>query len=417
MESWVALLDCNNFFVSCERLFRPDLKGRPVAVLSSNDGCVVARSQEIKDMGVPMGVPLFQIRDIIKDKSVTTFSSHFALYRDVSRRVFEILRREVEVIEQYSIDEAFFNIHGSQKEAELFAKRIKDIIEREVGMPVSIGVAKSKTIAKYASTIAKKTRGVYALDQKEWITRCADVELYEIWGVGSKSSQTFREKGLITCADFLAVPRQTVQMLFGVHGIRLYMELLGEQAVSITRTLESQKSILHTRSFKETSSDIEVLKDAVNYHIREAALDLRSMNFLARTCTVYLGTSRHSDYVLRGGSKTVILQTYTDDTFVFIAEAMKAIEALYEPGVPYKKAGILLADFVPKSGAQMSFFEEAKDLKTKQLVPLLDEVNRRIGKGGIVLGARLKTDRWQSSQVKRSPAYTTNWKDIARVKA
>ncbi len=417
MESWVALLDCNNFFVSCERLFRPDLKGKPVAVLSSNDGCVVARSQEIKDMGVPMGVPLFKIKDIIKDNDVTTFSSHFALYRDVSRRVFEVLRREMSVIEQYSIDEAFFSLEGQVETVALRAKVLKDIIEQEVGIPVSIGVAKSKTIAKYASTVAKKTKGVKVLTMDEWTQLSSKIELREIWGVGAKTSQAFREKGLSTVSDLVTTPAYTVQQLFGVHGTRLQMELSGIQAVGISRSLESQKSILHTRSFKQTTTDIEVLKDAVAYHLGEATLDLRSMGFLTKVFTVYVGTSRHGDYLLRGGSKTIVLQAPTDDTFVMLAEAMKAVEMLFEPSVPYKKAGVMLTEFTPKEGGQMNFFEAEKDSRTKALIPMLDAVNERIGKGSVVLGTRLKEDKWQSSQIKRSPAYTTNWKQIVTVKA
>jgi DNA polymerase V len=417
MESWVALLDCNNFFVSCERLFRPDLKRKPVAVLSSNDGCVVARSQEIKDIGVPMGVPLFQIKDIIKDKDVTTFSSHFALYRDVSRRVFEVLRREMGSIEQYSIDEAFFILEGEVETVALRAKELKDIIEQEVGVPVSIGVAKSKTIAKYASTVAKKTKGVKVLPMDEWTQLASKIELREIWGVGAKTSQAFREKGLSTVFDLVSTSAHIVQQLFGVHGTRLQMELSGVQAVSISRTLESQKSILHTRSFKQTTTDIEVLKDAIAYHLGEAALDLRSMGLLTKVFTVYLGTSRHGDYLLRGGSKTIVLQAPTNDTFMLLAEATKAVEVLFESDVPYKKAGVMLTEFSPKEGAQMNFFEAEKDSKTTALIPMLDAVNERIGKGSVILGTRLKEDKWQSSQIKRSPAYTTNWKQIATVKA
>lgn len=417
MTRWVALLDCNNFFVSCERLFRPDLKGKPVLVLSSNDGCVVARSQEIKDIGVPMGVPIFQIKDIIKDNDVITFSSHFALYRDVSRRVFEVLRREVEAIEQYSIDEAFFAISGTADVAELRATELKDIIEREVGVPVSIGVARSKTIAKYASTVAKKTKGVKVLEPHEWVEVQKKVELREIWGVGAKTSSAFRERGLQVVSDFLQLEERTVKSLFGVVGERLQNELNGVPVSGLTRSLTPQKSILHTRSFRKTTEDIEVLKDAVAYHLREATEDLRSMGFLAKSLTVYLGTSRHGDFMLQGGSKNLALHAPTSDTFVLIKEAMLAVDELYKANVPYKKAGVLLTDFSPSTGAQLSFLEEEKEQKTKLLVPLLDLVNKKIGRGSVVLGTRLKNDKWQSSQAKKSPAYTTNWKDIATVKA
>lgn len=417
MEPWVALLDCNNFFVSCERLFRPDLQGKPVAVLSSNDGCVVARSKEVKDIGIPMGIPVFQIKDIIKDNNVITFSSHFTLYRDVSRRVFEVLRREVDVIEQYSIDEAFFSLKGTADTVLQRAKNLKDIIEREVGIPVSIGLAKSKTLAKYASAQAKKTSGTAVLSMDEWHVLSKSVLLSELWGVGTKTSQSFREQGLHTVHDFLAVERRSIEALYGVVGVRLQMELSGQNAITLHRSLGSQKSILHTRSFKATTSDSEVIKDAISYHLREATEDLRSMNFLTNTLTVYLGTSRHGDYLLRGGSKTFTLQTHTDDTFALLALATTGVDELFEADVPYKKAGVMLTGFIPKEGAQMSFFADEREVKTKALMPMIDAVNERIGKGSLQLGTRLREDAWQSSQIKKSPAYTTSWKHLAIVKA
>lgn len=364
-----------------------------------------------------MGVPLFQVKDIIKDNNVAIFSSHFALYRDVSRRVFAVLRREINAIEQYSIDEAFFVLVGSAESVEARALVLKDIIERETGIPVSIGVARSKTIAKYASTVAKKTKGVKLLAAKEWKSLQSKIELREIWGVGAKTSQTFRKNGLLTVADFVNLEKRTVKTLFGVVGERLLSELNEISASGLTRALEPQKSILHTRSFKETTLDIEVLKDAVSHHLREAAEDLRSMGFLTKSFTVYLGTSRHGDYLLQGGSKNLILLTPTNDTFTLMKEAMKAVDGLYKAGVLYKKAGVLLTDFSPAAGAQLSFLEDEREIRTKQLMPLLDLVNKKNGRGSVLLGTRLKTDEWQSAQMKKSPAYTTNWKDVPTVKA
>jgi DNA polymerase V len=367
-------------------------------------------------MGIPMGMPLFQIKDIIKDTDTTTFSSHFALYRDVSRRVFEVMRTELEQVEQYSVDEAFFILEGTMQEVTRRANTIKDKVEREVGIPVSVGLASSKTQAKYASKLAKKT-GVFVLAEDDWTARQKDVQLRELWGVGARTAEDFKRHALATVSDLLALERRQVSQLFGVAGVRLWQELKGESAVVLARSRFAQKSILHSRSFKGTSSDIQVLKDAVAYHLREAAEDLRAMGMKASEMQVMLGTSRHSDYVLQGGSQRVRFTNPTNDTFVLLRVGGELVEALFRPDVPYKKAGVLLFDLVPETVEQLTFFEEKEVVKTKDLSPVIDALNAKVGKGSVLVGTRLKTKDWQSSQALRSPAYTTSWKDIAVVKA
>jgi DNA polymerase V len=417
MQEWIGLLDCNNFFVSCERLFRPDLKGKPVVVLSSNDGCVVARSQEIRDKGIPMGIPYFQIKDIIKDIEATTFSSHFALYRDISRRVFEVMREELDVVEQYSVDEAFFTIQGPPENVREKIIQLKDKVERLVGIPVSVGVASSKTQSKYASSVAKKTGGVCLLIQTDWTERTPSILLTSIWGVGLRSAEAYKKHGLITVADLIKLERRQILQLFGVTGERLWQELQGIPCGSLVRKLEHQKSILHSRSFKETTTDIAVLKDAIAYHIKEATEDLRSMALNALHIQVSLGTSRYGDFLLQGGSAQHIFTAPTDDSFMFLKAAMDLVEVLYKPNVPYKKAGILLTQFTPKNVQQLSMFVEKEGEKTASLMPVIDALNRQIGRGSVMLGSRLKTHKWQSSRESKSPAYTTNWSEIKTVKA
>ena len=417
MESWVGLLDCNNFFVSCERLFRPDLKSRPVVVLSSNDGCVVARSQEIKDKGIAMGVPYFQIKDIIKDIEAVTFSSHFALYRDISRRVFEVMKVEIETTEQYSVDEAFFIFEGSLEEVELKVKAIKDRVEREVGIPVSVGMALSKTQAKYASSVAKKTGGIYVMPQSEWYDRTTSIPLFSIWGIGQRSAEAYRNQGLATVADLIALERRQVRGLFGVVGERLWQELKGEPSVALSKRLEHQKSILNSRSFKETTTDISVLKDAVAAHVREAAEDLRSMDLKAAYIQISLGTSRHGDFMLQGGSEHRTFSEPTDDTFMFLKAAMDLVDEIYQPGVPYKKAGVLLAEFTPKAVHQLSIFASKEEEKTASLMPVIDALNRNMGRDSIVLGSRLQAHKRESSRESKSPAYTTDWSELKTVRA
>lgn len=419
MEQWVGLIDCNNFFVSCERLFRPDLQGKPVLVLSSNDGCVIARSQEVKDMGVPMGVPYFQIKDIIKDKTVTLFSTHFTLYRDISRRVFEVVRSELDSVEQYSVDEAFFYIKGDIEIITTQVRFVKDKVERETGIPVSIGVAPSKTIAKYASKLAKKTGGLKVLTLDEWHSQSSQITLESLWGVGARTAQVFRERSLLSVKDLAQLEERQVRANFGITGVRLWYEINGRPAIVLSkRGSEGQKSILHSRSFKDTTTDLSVLKDAVAYHVREAAKDLRELGFRAGIIQVYVGTSRHGDFFLKGGSKQEILTVPTDDTFTLLRIAESVVDALYQPDVPYKKVGVLLSDFIPEAHASQSLFEDEKETRTAALSHVIDKINNQLPHTArLLVGSRLKQEMWQASRVHRSPAYTTSWEDIATVKA
>jgi DNA polymerase V len=416
MEKWIGLLDCNNFFVSCERLFRPDLQKTPVVVLSSNDGCVVARSKEIKDKGIGMGVPYFHIKDTLKDIQAVAFSSHFALYRDISRRVFEVMKRELDIVEQYSIDEAFFYLTGDRDQVMVRISEIKDMVEREVGIPVSIGVARSKTQAKYASTVAKKGAGLFVLSSTTQAEALVTTKLADIWGVGARSAENFKEHGLIAVSDLLKLQRRQITNLFGVHGERLWLELQGIPAGHGVRRQGSQQSILSSRSFKNVSSDKSVLKDAVAYHVRHAAEDLRSMHLKTGCIQVMLGTSRHGDYFMQGGSEITLFTTPTSDSFELLKAADALVERLFKPGVPYKKTGILLQNFTPDTVEQLNFFEDSKESKTNDLMPVIDALNKRVGAGTLLVGSHLKTSAWESSRESRSPAYTTNWNDIAKVK-
>jgi DNA polymerase V len=385
-------------------------------VLSSNDGCVVARSKEIKDKGIPMGVPYFQIKDTLKDIGATTFSSHFALYRDVSRRVFEVMRAELDYIEQYSIDEAFFTISGNETEVRERLVSLKDRVEREVGVPVSVAAAASKTLAKYASSVAKRTGGIHLMTTSTWLDISKSVPLIELWGVAYRSSKQYGEKGIHTAGELMTLSRSQVEQHFGVHGVRLFMELSGQPAVSVNRSLLNQKSILSSRSFEKTTTDKEVVKDAVAYHVRHAAEDLRAMSKKAAFLQVSITPSRHGDYVLQGGSKAVQLLN-TNDSFVLLKAASQLVDELFQPGVPYKKAGVLLTNFTPEAEEQGTLFGDGEDKHTAALMPIIDSLNHRSGREVVLLGGRLKIEKWQASSRIKSPAYTTDWKSLRVVKA
>lgn len=410
----IGVLDCNNFFVSCERLFRPDLINKPVVVLSSNDGCVIARSKEIKDIGVPMGVPYFHIKDTLKKADAVTFSTHFALYRDISRRVFSVMRDELGEIEQYSIDEAFFPVVGSPAKT---AKRIKSIVEKKVGIPVSIGVAPTKTLAKYASKKAKKNDGVFVIDDANWNTLSESVKLSEIWGVGGSSELKYKANGLKTARDLMEADKGSVATIFGKHGVLLRQELIGESVYKIGDRVESKKGIISSRSFKKTTDSLEVLSDSVAYHVRHAVAELRSLGLKAGSVRVTIQPSRHGDFVLRGGSKERILSISTNDSIQLMKVAMQLLESIYEPGVPYKKAGISLGGFVPAEVTQDSLFAENKQKDNQLLMETIDSINKITDKELVMMGSRLMGSAWQSQSKNSSPAYTTRWSDIMTVKA
>jgi len=411
----IALIDCNNFFVSCERLFRPDLVGRPVLVLSSNDGCVVARSQEVKDIGIVMGVPYFQIKDIVKQHDVQIFSGHLALYRDVSRRVFEVLRAEVDVVQQYSVDEAFFVIPDDVNAGELI-KKVKGIVEQQVGIPVSVGVGFSKTQAKCASVIAKKTTGTHVITSASWNELVPKLPISSVWGIGRGLSARFGEHGINMVSDLLQVPPQRVGVLFGVVGTRLQAELGGIVCDPVGQRRELQKSLMSTRSFAKTTSDIGILADAVAYHTRHIAADLRAMAAGATTMRVSIRASRHGDFFLRGGSKEVVFTSPTNDTMAMVRVAEEALEALYEPGVPYQKVGVSVVGIQPQNVVPQTLFADAT-ADNSSLLQALDAINAAAGSEMITVGSRLQTKTWQAKSGMCSPAYTTRWSDIATASA
>ncbi|MBP6881028.1 MAG: Y-family DNA polymerase [Candidatus Pacebacteria bacterium] len=413
-QQLIGLLDCNNFFVSCERLFRPDLIGKPVLVLSSNDGCVVARSQEVKDIGVLMGVPYFQIKDIVKKHGITVFSSHFALYRDISRRVFSVMRQELEIVEQYSIDEAFFAVKGDSYE---LAKRVKSAVERSVGIPVSVGIAATKTQVKYANSLAKRGGGVHVLDDDTWKSSVSDIPLSSIWGVGGKLSAKYRQHQLHTVADLLRLDRQRVATLFGVGGVRLQAELSGESVFPLLQKHEPQQSIMSSRSFRESTTQLPILEDAVAYHVRHAAADLRSQGQETTRLLVSIRPSRHGDFMFRGGSKEAVLLAPTNDSMALLKVAHDLLRELFEPDVPYKKAGVMLTGLCLTGGGQQSLFTPKKEASNEQLMSVIDGVNRREGREVIQIGSRLQSSHWQAKAEVCSPSYTTQWSEVAVVKA
>lgn len=416
-QRWIGLLDCNNFFVSCERLFRPELRTVPVAVLSSNDGCIVARSQEIKDMQIPMGVPYFQVKDSLKDKGAVLFSGNHTLYRDLSRRVMDILRQEIESVEQYSIDEAFLRMEGDAAAVRARAQEVKDTIERSVGIPVSVGVSTSKTLAKVANATAKRGSGVSVLDKGEWETRGGSLELEQVWGIGPGLARRMRAQGLYTVADYVAVDPARIRQLFGVVGERIYLELQGIPAIETTH--KPKQSLMSSRSFASETNDEAVLREALAYHVEKVAYELRHMNHAAQYLSVFIAPSRHGDFVLHNRAGTHEFTVPEERTSELTRAAHQLLRQLFERDVPYKKAGVRLGGLVPAAARQGDLFtaESEQAATPDPLQVALDALARKYQTGQVHLGRLERAAVYHGKALQQSPAYTTSWRQIKNVKA
>ena len=416
MGRYYGVLDCNNFFVSCERLFRPDLLKRPVAVLSSNDGCVVARSEEIKAMGISMGVPYFQVKDICDKGRVTLFSSNFTLYRDISDRVMQALKKEVGEIEKYSIDEAFFTISTEVTKEELF--EIRKRIIQTTGIPVSIGLGETKTIAKIASKMAKKGDGVFVFGPDNWQRATMDISCGEVWGLGRQATTKLKQNNINTVKEFIELPLDRVRKLLGVMGERIQFELRG---VSVHQPDEHKfrlkQSITSTRSFAKVITNRLELESIISSHVALCASRLRKARLLAGSMTIILRASRFSDFAHRKGSEEVLLSYPSAETSVLTKEAIRAVRNLYESGVPYKKAGIVMGDIVPFDFVSQTLFSDKESLETDQsLDSLTDSINQKFDGNLIHLASDFNNNQYSKAKL-RSQSYTTKWKDIPSVKA
>lgn len=408
--SQIGLLDCNNFFVSCERLFRPDLEGKPVAVLSSNDGCIVARSQEVKDLGIAMGVPHFQIKDLCKNENITLFSGNLTLYRDISARVMQILTQEVGRCEIYSIDEAFFVLPDDVQEGDLH--HIRDVVMRKVGIPVSVGGSVTKTLAKLASGIGKKKEGFYMLTQEDWIDRSKDVRCGEIWGLGRQTTAKLSEMGIKSAADFMALTHADLRQNFGVATERIYSELHGKPVLAVGENSESvRQSIASTRSFADTTMLLEDLESAVAQHVTHVAQKLRERQLLTSKMHVYIQTSRFGDFFMQGNAAEIILNEPSASTAQLLKLALSEVRSMYVKGVPYKKAGVSVSGLMPESYITQDLFSEKAPETGSKIDDLTDLINKKFGRGSL-RSAAILDNRAKSKAQLRSAQYTTSWKDI-----
>lgn len=377
----IALVDCNNFFVSCERVFRPDLDGKPVVVLSNNDGCVVSRSNESKAMGIPMGVPFFKVKHLVENGQLTVFSSNYALYGDLSNRVMSVLADAVPKIEIYSIDEAYLHLDGiAPEKVPQLCKDLRAKVGKWVGIPVSIGVAPTKTLAKIASHFAKKFKGyggVCMMDTDEKRIKALQLTpIDDVWGVGRRLAPKMLSWGIHTAFDFTERPKEWVQDKLGVNGLRTWEELRGRSCFDEEKD-DRRKSICTSRSFAEMITDRTELESRVADFAAVCARKLREEGSAAQDVTVFMYTNRfREDLQQYFPSITVRLNVAANSTQDIVGTSLKAMRLIYKPEYQYKKAGVIVSNIVPSESVQGAIFDfdEEERQKNDRISEVIDKL-------------------------------------------
>jgi len=423
MPQTIAIVDCNNFYVSCERVFQPRIEKLPVVILSNNDGCAVARSDEAKAIGIKMGQPYFQFKHLEKKYNIQVFSSNYALYGDMSARMAVILEQFSDNIEIYSIDEAFLNLtefkHLSLAE---YGKEICDTIKQQIGLPVSVGISTTKTLAKLANYYVKKnkqsSKGVFDLtseNTQNWLLPQIGIE--NIWGIGSRWAAKLKAYDIETAQDLKQANKTWVRKQFSVVMLRTVCELNNEACFDFEQEPAPKKEIVCSRSFGTLQTEWQSIRAAVSHHAANAAAKLRKQNSVCAGVYVCIRTNPFSklDSQYGNGSYQKLLQA-TDDTSVILKYAMNGLKQVYKQGYRYKKAGIMLYDISSNKMQQLSLFEP--NLKQNpELMKALDTINARYGKGALQYGSEITGKGWQMANSNLTPSYTTKWSDIPIVKA
>ena len=419
----IALIDCNNFYVSCERLFRPGLEGKPVVVLSNNDGCVVSRSQEVKDLGLKMAVPWFQMKDLAKRHGIIALSSNYALYADISNRVMRLLSQYSPNQEVYSIDECFLDLTGMDGLSDLtsYAQSIRGAIKQCVGIPVCVGIAPSKTLAKLANHVAKKHKQYHSVcDFNAMTARMLDnllakIEVGEVWGVGRRSAERLQQMGITTVLELKYSPAKRVRAEFGVVLERIVAELNGEACIGLDEGTPPRQQIICSRSFGMPVSLLADLEQAVIAYTTRAAEKLRGQHSVAGGIEVYIRTNPHKDSDSQY-QPTMLLPLFepTDDTRLLCRAALSGLRKIYRSGYAYQKAGVMLTEIIAASARPQTLFDDvAAQQKSAALMKMLDHINRRMGSGTMQLLGEGVRKSWAMRRGNVSQRYTTEWDELA----
>jgi DNA polymerase V len=411
----IAVIDCNNFYVSCERLFNPAWKTRPMVVLSNNDGCVVARSQEAKALGIPMGIPAFQCKNLFETQKVIVLSSNYTLYGDISYRVMRLLESICPDLEVYSIDEAFMTLNGPHYEEE--AALIKKRILQEIGIPVSVGIGPTKTLAKAASKAAKKTgSGVFLLrgDETEFFSQ---MPVDDVWGIGGQLAKRLNAQGIFSVQQFRSLSDEWLRKLYTVTGLRMAWELRGIACRDFHETSEKKKSIMSSKSFGHPLSTFEEIAEALSAYVANAAERLREQGDLASMLEVFLTTNPHNDTPRYANRAVITFPEPTAYTPHLIAHAKIALQAIFKPGYAYKKTGVVLHNLTDPHHIPRDLFEsKGPDPREAKLMALIDTYNAKAGAGKLRFAAEGTERPWKMKRGNSTQRFTTHWPEILTIK-
>lgn len=420
-----ALVDCNNFYASCERVFQPEFNGKPVAILSNNDGCVISRSEEAKAVGIPMGAPAFKIKELVKEKNVKLFSSNYPLYGDLSNRVMSILGQFTPNVEIYSIDEAFLNFDGmTVPDYHDYGIQMKTRIQKWVGIPVCIGFASTKALSKVANKIAKKfqdkTSGVYVINTEEKRIKALKwTKIEDVWGIGYRTTKKAKLRNINTALDFIAPHNESwIKKEMGVIGLRLKYELEGKSVLDLEPVSDQKKSITTTRSFPKQIADFDLLRERVSTFATVCAEKLRKQNSCCHTIIVMLVIDKHtvrtSKYYF---NMAITLPFATNSSLTISNTAIEMLKKLHlgNEHLKFKKAGVIVTELIHENKKQFQLFEE-ENPKHLALMKAMDQLNKKIGDKKVKLGSQNLSLTWNMNQNHLSPKYTTNFKEILEIK-
>lgn len=413
-----CLIDCNNFFVSCEKVFNPKLKNKPCVVLSNNDGCVIARSNEAKALRINMGDPIFLHKKLINDNQLEAFSSNFVLYGDMSNRVMEVIKSFNFDMEVYSIDEAFLKLDVQADQLYFYAKEIKEKILSWTGIPVSIGIAPTKTLCKIAGNIAKKDKGIQIFDNEEIIDRSLEkTKVEDIWSIGKSSSATLRRLNIINARQFKYADEKIIKKHLKICGVRTQMELMSICAHPLQTGPHSQKTLLCSRSFPKETDSFDLLKKAIAFFAGTAAEKLRKQQCAASFLTLFISTSRFKQEKYYSNSATIGFTVATNYTPEIIKGAEEALKQIFIEGLFYKKAGILLSALSEKKYVQQDIFFNSNSYNKKdRAMKALDQINSQFDKNSVFFASQgMEKCNFLYKQAKKSHRYTTCWDELLEV--
>lgn len=427
-----AVIDCNNFFVSCERVFRPDLEGRPVIVLSNNDGCAISRSDEAKKLGIPMGAPAFKYEDVFRNHNVEVFSANFSLYGDISNRVMKTIATGAQEMEIYSIDEAFITYDGmTPGQALESAMRLRNKILQNVGVPVSIGISSTKTLAKAANEIAKHNSrsgrnkdGVYVIEPSQDHHELKNIPVEDIWGIGRKLSALLNSCGIFTAAQLAECEDKWIKKNLTISGLKTVRELRGIESIAFEEVYPAKKSIISSKSFGHPVNSRQQMNEAVANFTTRAAEKLREEHEVTTHIGVAITTNYHNTHDKQYyESCSVRLLQPTSHTPDLIAAAVSILDKIYKNGYRYKKATVYLFGLYDQNSVQQGLFSNTlpwelskEPTKKNRLMKVVDELNTDLGSGTLRFAREGLSKKWHQRRKKVSPRYTTKWQELPLVK-